>query len=118
MILARLDRLPPCVCRLLARCRDGRGWRGLSHREIETISKLPKSTVADLSFRKTWKGVAVEVIDAFAAACGVDHLRARRQLTYLHTRKMTYTETGSIAQVRMYTKLLKLYAGITKAQQS
>jgi hypothetical protein len=118
MILDKLDRLPPCVCRLLARCRHGKGWRGLSHRELGQISKLPKSTIAELSFRKTWKGVAVDVVDAFAAACGVDHLRARRQITYLRTRSMTYTETGSIAQVKMYTRLLRLYAEITKAQQS
>lgn len=39
-------------------------------------------------------------------------------MTYLSTRKLSYTETGDISQVRMYTRLWKLYAEITAAQRS
>lgn len=112
-LLAKSDLLPPFACRLLAKRRDGKGWRGLSHREIEQLSGLPKSTVAELSFRSTWKGVAIETVDAFAAACGVSMLGGKEQRKLIRRGKLTYTETGPVTQVRMYTKLWQLYAAFT-----
>lgn len=117
-ILQKLDRLPPCACRLIAKIRNGRGWRGPSHRELETISGIPKSTIAQITFRKTWRGIAIEIVDTFSAACGVDHLNVKRQTYYLRNRKLAHTESGSITQLRMYTRLWKLYAEVIKAQQS
>lgn len=59
----------------------------------------------------------MQLADAFATACGVSLGGGKRQLEYLRTRKLTYTETGPASQVLMYTRLWKLYAAFTAAQR-
>jgi hypothetical protein len=94
----------------------GRSWHGLSHREIEQVSKLPKSTVAELSFRTTWKGVEVDVVEAFSAACGVNHLSSKRSMFSLQHRKMSWTDNGSMQQKAMYVRLFETLASLREQQ--
>lgn len=105
-LLAKVDRFPPFICRLLARTRHG--YHGLSHDEIALRSGLPKSTVADLSFKTSWGGVTVEVADKFSAACGVDFFRGKCQVQALLHRKKVYIYRGPAAQRAMYSRLFAL----------
>lgn len=107
-LLEKLDRLPPFVCRLLARRRAGPKVYGMTMREISLASGLSKSTVADLSFRTTWAEIPVGVAEKFSVACGVDLLDVQDSMRYLQVGQMGYTEQGDINQIRMYTRLLRL----------
>ncbi len=105
-LLQRLDRMPPFVCRLLA--RKNRGRSPMSHLEIARGSGLAKATVAELSFKRTWAGVPVATVSRFSQACGVDLERPRRQIDFLKRRSKTYL-LGTNGHARaMYGKLLVL----------
>src|SRR5437660_1035509 len=77
-----LDRLPPCLVRLVARDRHHPGRR-MPLLDIADRSGLSYGAVARLSHKKTWSGTAPLVIDRYCAACGVDILHPRRALQYL-----------------------------------
>lgn len=105
-LLTKIDRLPPVAVRLLA--RTNHGYRGLSHKEIALRSGIPKTTVADLSFKTTWAGIPVDVIDRFATACGVDFFHARHQVRTLLRRQKVYIYRAPYSQRLMYDKLFDL----------
>lgn len=108
-LLARMDRLPPCLCRLFARkrCHGGtNAWAPKSHREIAEEAGLSKATVAELSRRKTWSGTPVDVADRFAKACGVvDIAVALKRLRNRRTR-LQHLGRGNGPQRRMIADLL------------
>lgn len=109
-LFATAEQWPPYLCRLVAKKRAGSSWVGLSCRDIEQLSGLPRSTVAELSYRKTWEGVPIDIVEKFMKACGVDPLRAKRLVYFLNYRQMTHTSNGSRHQVAMYTRLWELHA--------
>ncbi len=115
-LLEKLDRLPPFLCRLLARCQSGPVVRGMTTDEIARVSGLSKSYVSDLSYKTTWRGVPPETHDAFKLACGVHPLHSTIANKYLRNGSMQHTSSGDIAQQRMYTRLLELYAKFTAGQ--
>lgn len=102
-ILEKIERIPPFLCRYLARTSNGR--RGLTHNQIAQRSKLSRSVVRQLSFATTWRGHAVETCCAFALACGVNHLAAEKQLDFLKRRKLTHVARATNAQKQMYDRL-------------
>lgn len=77
-----LDRLPPCIVRLVARRPNHHGQR-MSLHEIARASGLSYGAVMRLSMKKTWANVPPATIDRFAKACGVDMLRPSRTKKYL-----------------------------------
>lgn len=108
-LLARMDRLPPCLCRLFARkrCRGGtNAWAPKSHREIAEASGLPKSKVAELSRRKTWRGTPVDVADRFARACGVVDIDAALKRLRNRRTRLQHLGRGNRHQRRMIADLL------------
>lgn len=102
-VLSKLDRLPPVAVRLLA--RKHRGRVGMSHDDIAKASGLPKTRVQELSFKTTWAGIPVDVIDKFATACGVDFFHANAQVKFLVRRKKAYIYKAPYSQRMMYRKL-------------
>lgn len=110
-LLDRLERVPPFLCRILA--RKNNGHRGLSHEELAKLSGLSRSTIAELSFKTSWKGVTVDVADRFAAACGINHHRSiYRQVEFLKWRAVAMLKGrgrgGGAAQRQMYHRLFGL----------
>jgi len=80
--LEQLDRIPPNVCRLLARSR-GRNARPLTVREIALAAGFTWQKAAWIARKKTWADVAVADADRFRAACGVRIRDEHRQLALL-----------------------------------
>ncbi len=107
-LLERLNRMPPCACRLLA--RDRRGRHGLTHRQLAERSGLARSTVAFLSFRTKWDGLSIDVIQKFSVACGVDLLAPAHAIYLLRTCKKPFLSKAPPAQRRFYLRLFKLAA--------
>lgn len=110
-LLARMDRLPPCLCRLFARkrCRGGtNAWAPKSHREIAIEAGLSKSTVAELSRRKTWRGTPIGAADDFARACGVNLAEIDEAISRLrnHRTRLQHLGRGNQHQRRMIADLL------------
>lgn len=83
----------------------------MSHNDIAKASGLPKSTVADLSFKPTWAGIPVDVIDRFAGACGVDFFHAKEQVKFLLRRQKGYIYRAPHSQRLMYAKLFEVLKG-------
>lgn len=104
-LLEKLNSIPPCVCRLLARKAHGR--QPMSHSDIARASGLSLATVSVLSFRLDWSGVTVDVADRFARACGVNHLAAERQLEFVRRRKMVHVLNAPTNQRRFYNRLFQ-----------
>jgi hypothetical protein len=100
--------MPPFACRLLA--RDRRGWHGLTHRQLAERCGLARSTVAILSFRKTWNGLSVDVIQKFSTGCGVDLLAPNRAIHQIRSLKKPFLTKAPLAQRRFYLRLFKLAA--------
>lgn len=74
-----LDRLPPCLVRLVARRRGKR----LPLHELVEISGLSYGAIQRLSLKRSWKDIPPAMIDAFCSACNVDLLHPRDTLKYL-----------------------------------
>lgn len=109
-LLEKLDRLPPCLCRLFARTRLARtGWHPKSHREIAAEAGLAKSTVADLSRLRSWRHVPLEMADTFARACGVNLAEIEEAISRLRTgrSRLKHLAAGNAQQRRMIAELLK-----------
>jgi len=109
-LLARIDRLPPCLCRLLARRNvTGGGWAPKSTRDIAADAGLSKSAVAELSRRRTWRGTPIGMADAFARGCGVNLAEVDaviKRLRY-HRTRLRHLSKGNGHQRRMIADLLK-----------
>jgi len=105
-LLQFLDRFPPHLCRLVARQSHGR--RGLSARQIAARSGLSLATVSSLSVRRTWAGVKIETIDAFARGCGVDFFHLRRHVQFLKKGVWSHVKNSNREQRKMYRRLLKV----------
>lgn len=103
-IFQKAERLPPFVCRLLARSKNG--WKPLSHSDIAKASGIARSTVAKLSSLTSWKGVAIDVADRFAAACGVNLLTPGKYFFMLRKLKLAHLKCGNAPQRKMFAKLL------------
>lgn len=115
-LFEKLDLLPPCVCRLLARRANGR--QGLSHQEIAQASGLSVSTVAKLSFQTEWGTVTIDVAKRFSLACGVNHLNASGQLDYLRRRKMAHVFKAPKNQKQFYNRLFVVVAETMKRKRN
>lgn len=102
-LLEKLNQLPPCFCRYVARTANGR--RGLTTQEIAAASGLATTTVKELSYRASWNNITNEVTERFMRACGVDPLRARKQRDFARRRKMVHVESAKGAQAKMFRKI-------------
>lgn len=109
MLLERANKLPPFVCRIIARTRTNglRRWAPRSHAEIAELSQLPRSTVASISTRISWAGIPIEIADRFAAACGVDLNQPGRHLRWLRTARFQHLAQGNAQQRRFFARLMK-----------
>lgn len=106
MIISSLDRVPPCLCRLLARKKHG--LVAMSHRDIAKISGLALTTVVEISFRKSWAGLNVDTIQKFCEACGVNPLEPMRHMRFMKYSKMGHAIKCVTRQRRMFSKLWDL----------
>lgn len=106
-LLAKVEKFPPFLCRILA--RKNRGRAGLSHLELSKLSGLSKSKVAELSFKTTWAGIPVDIVDRFSTACGVNHLQTKLQVDFLVRRQLgNYILRAPHSRKVMYRKLFSL----------
>jgi transcriptional regulator with XRE-family HTH domain len=115
-LFEKLELLPPCHCRLLA--RKSRGRQGLSHEEIAKLAGLSVATVAKLSFQTDWGNVTIDVARRFSEACGVNHLSASAQLDYLRRRKMAHVFRAPSNQQKFYNRLFVVVAEKMKRKRN
>ncbi len=106
LLLAKVDRLPPFVVRLMARKKNGR--EPLSYTEIANASGVKRSRVATILVAKTWKGVPIDVADNIATACGVDLAAPSKQIKWLKRHCLIHIRNGNAEQRKMFARLLKM----------
>lgn len=97
-LLAMLDRLPPNICRLVA--RDHR--RPLTNHQLAERSGLSIKKIVHISRQKSWTNVPVGQVDQFRTACGVTMQNLAAQLYYL---RRTFDETATIKPLAHLDKL-------------
>lgn len=85
--------------------RKRNGFAPLSVRELAQLSGLSKSTVSELSLKKTWDGVSIDVVVRFSEACGVDLMRPRDAREYLRHSKKVHIENATPKQKRFFLRL-------------
>lgn len=78
-LLDRLDKIPPCVFRILA----AENGVALGPDEIAKRSGLSRSTVQRISELKTWANVRIDVSERFVMGCGFDISNLKKPLRRL-----------------------------------
>lgn len=104
-ILQIADQFPPCLCRFIARKKNGHA--PLSVRELAQKSGLSKSKVATMSLLESWKGIAIEDVLSFSQACGVDLMRPRDARAYLKSSAKVHIQNADPAQKKFFLRLFK-----------
>lgn len=99
------EKLPPCVCRLVARKKNG--WAPKSCRDIARESGLSVGYVSELSGKKSWRGIPIDVATRFAAACGVDLASPGPTIEFLRRTKKVHLKNAGLAQRRMFIRIMK-----------
>lgn len=103
MIFAKIETLPPFVCRLVA--REPSGHKAMSTSAIAARAGISRSYVSHLSHKTTWRGVPINVADSFATACGVDLNRPLLTLRWLRRSGLEHLKTGNAHQRRFFKTL-------------
>jgi len=75
----KLDRLPPCICRLLAKA-DG---ELMTDAQLLRQTRWSKEKLRRIAESRTWDGISVKDVDVFLVACGLTWSTQRRQLWLL-----------------------------------
>tara|TARA_R100000900_G_scaffold84844_4_gene66766 strand:- start:6 stop:374 length:369 start_codon:yes stop_codon:yes gene_type:complete len=78
-MVKHFDKLPPYLCRVLAR----KGRKALTNQDISNVSGLTVKRVGEISRLKSWGSVPLAQINAFAKACGVDLINQSNVRKYL-----------------------------------
>jgi hypothetical protein len=97
------NRVPPCLCRVMARKKNG--FAPMSHRDLADASGLSKTKVAELSLRRKWDGVPIDQVEAFARACGVDLMNTKRVKDFLRRAKRVHLQNANPAQKLFFQRL-------------
>jgi hypothetical protein len=100
----RFDRVPPMLCRLLA--RTGHGTRLMTVSEICEKSGLSRPAVIRISRLASWRDLPLGISEHFSSACGVNLLAPGQQLKFLRRRKRKYWERANPEQRKMIARLL------------
>ena len=103
LLLEKINRMPPFLCRLMAR------WKGRSpsNKQLSESSGIPITTVRRLCLKKSWDDVPVGIAQKFGMACGVDLMRQTRSLDYFKRRKFKHLKDSP--NIKYYNKLMKLW---------
>lgn len=102
-LLQIAEKFPPSLCRFCARKKHG--LVPMSHRDLAAVSGLCKSTVAKLSKKQSWKGVSIDVVVRFSAACGVDLRNPKRAVDFLKNGKKSHILKAGINQRKFFAEI-------------
>lgn len=89
--LARLDEIPPPLCRLIARSK-GHQPRILTITEIAAASGLPWQRVAWIARQKSFASVTVADADKFRLGCGITPENEKRHREFI---RRNYARTNA-----------------------
>lgn len=117
----KLDRLPPCICRLLA---ENNGELA-TDMEMRLCTGWGKDKLERISKATTWAGITVDDVDVFLAACGIrwsSQRREREKLTRIirvgGIRRLKHLQKPTAQRAGRVTTLLKLceqlFPGLTQ----
>ena len=108
-----LDRVPPCMCRLLARASNGR--RSLSHHDLAEMTGISPSKIGRLSTKTTWAGENIDTIVAFSTACGVDLVRPYKVTTYMVWKRKAHIRSATGHRKDLFFRIFRLMNDKIKA---
>jgi hypothetical protein len=120
-LLEKLNRIPPCICRLMA--KDASGML-MSNDEIRRRTGWGKTRLRRIVSATSFKDITVSEVDAFLSACGLSWSTQRRliwlmQIAWrnggLQTMRHLRYKTGS--QASMIKRHQKRIAKILSKQQ-
>lgn len=106
--LEKLDRLPPFVCLLIARNKDG---SPVGIKEVARRLGVTPYAARKVLRLQSWRSVPVGTVDQFRAACGVTPETERLQIAYLKRTMGLPTGLRHARHMRHQTRvmLMKLF---------
>lgn len=104
-IFSQAEQIPPFLCRIIARRKHG--WEPMSVRDIAAASGLTKTRVAIIAKRKTWAGIAIDHVERFSRACGVDLLHPAVHKHWLRQSNLRHIMRAQKRQKAGFLELLK-----------
>lgn len=121
--VSKLDKLPPNVCRLLARVPN-KPKAPLTTEQISQRSGLSKQTVRRISRLRSWATVPLETHEKFKIGCGITPGRECLQVAYLkRTFDPTKTRTSlfhvrKLMRTRHDKRLVAYFANLMKPKET
>lgn len=113
MITDYANRVPPFLCRLFARKRNGRVPS--TCRDLAALSGLSKSWVSEISAMTSWDLVSIADADAFARACGVDFDNPHLVADHFRRSKRVFLFTSHPNQRALFMRLMRLGSKLSSA---
>ena len=110
--LEKLDRLPPFVCLLIARHKDG---SPVGIKEIAKRLGVSLYAVRKVLTLTSWATVPVEKVDAYRAACGVTPKTERLQVAYLRRTMALPTGLRHAKHMRPQTRIMLMRLAVQSA---
>lgn len=71
----KLNRLPPCICRLLA----ARNGELATDHEMRLVTGWSRAKLERVSKSTSWAGITVDDVDSFLLACGISWSSQRKE---------------------------------------
>ena len=103
--LEKANRFPPYICRYVARKRHG--TEPMSHSDLAKASGISRSYIAELSKKKTWKGIPINVVDAFSIACGVNLSNPKETVDFLKHAEKNHLNGATASQRKFIASLFQ-----------
>lgn len=101
--LEKLDRLPPFICLLIARNKDG---SPVSIKEVARRLGVTVYAARKVLTLTSWASVPVEKVDSFRAACGVTPKTERLQIAYIKRTAGLPTGFRHVRHLRPATRIM------------
>ena len=101
------DRVPPILCRLLARRGNTSANRPTTVSELSVESELSRRRIIQLSNKLDWSGMSLDEIEDFSRACGVNLMRPLTHLRDWQRIKKDYLKNAHPKQRAALARMMR-----------
>lgn len=106
--IADWNKIPPILCRFLARTGHGLGCRPKTKEEIARDSGLSRETIRVVSKLQRWDGMKLTTVLAFSRGCGINIMHPTRAIQkFREMRAMVIFENATPTQRSALNRMME-----------